>query len=112
MHNLEVIVELAKQGMTYDQIKDLITMQSQDEPKDEPENNDPEPNEPEPTDPGAGPEPEEPENNDPEPDYKSLYEQSQRDLRAAQDLNKKQNNETQEKSEEEKLTDLFTELYF
>lgn len=109
MHNLEAIVELAKQGMTYDQIKDLITMQSQDEPKDEPK---PETNEPEPADPGAGPEPEEPKEKDPEPDYKKLYEQSQKDLKAAQDLNKKQNNETQEKSEEEKLADLFTELYF
>ena len=106
MHNLEAIVELAKQGMTYEQIKDLI---SQDEPKDEPK---PEPKEPEPEDPGAGPEPDEPETQDPEPDYKSLYEQSQKDLKAAQDLNKKQNNETQEKSEDEKLTDLFTELYF
>ena len=109
MHNLEAIVELAKAGMTYEQITDLLNKTSQDEPNPEPK---PEPNEPEPTDPGAGPEPEEPENNDPEPDYKSLYEQSQKDLKAAQDLNKKQNNETQEKSEEEKLTDLFTELYF
>lgn len=109
MHNLEAIVELAKQGMTYDQITDLLNRTSQDEPKPEPK---PEPEEPEPTDPGAGPEPEEPENEDPEPDYKKLYEQSQKDLKAAQDLNKKQNNETQEKSEEEKLTDLFTELYF
>lgn len=110
MHNLEAIVELAKQGMTYEQIKDLITVQSQDEPKDEPK---PEPNEPDTEDPGAGPEPNEPENNDPEPDYKKLYEQSQKDLKAAQDLNKKQNNETQtEKSEDEKLADLFTELYF
>lgn len=106
MHNLEAIVELAKQGMTYEQIKDLM---SQDEPKPEPK---PEPKEPDPEDPGAGSEPNEPENNDPEPDYKNLYEQSQKDLRAAQELNKKQNNETQEKSEEEKLTDLFTELYF
>ena len=109
MNYLEVIMELAKQGMTYEQIKDLMSQQSQDEPKDEPK---PEPKEPDPEDPGAGPEPEEPENNDPEPDYKSLYEQSQKDLKAAQELNKKQNNETQEKSEEEKLIDLFTELYF
>ena len=106
MHNLEAIVELAKQGMTYEQIKDLI---SQDEPKPEPK---PEPNEPDPEDPGAGPEPKEPENNDPEPDYKKLYEQSQKDLKAAQDLNKKQNQETQEKTEEDQLVDLFCDMFF
>lgn len=106
MHNLEAIVELAKQGMTYEQIKDLI---SQDEPKDEPK---PEPKEPEPEDPGAGPEPNEPEKEDPEPDYKSLYEQSQKDLKAAQELNKKQNQETQVKTEEDQLVDLFCDMFF
>ena len=109
MHNLEVIVELAKQGMTYDQIKDLMTTTSQDEPKDEPK---PEPNDPEPEDPVTGPEPEEPEKEDPEPDYKSLYEQSQKDLKAAQELNKKQNQETQVKTEEDQLVDLFCDMFF
>lgn len=110
MHYLEVAVELAKQGMTYEQIKDLMSQLGQDEPNPEPK---PEPEEPDPEDPGAGAEPKEPEKSDPEPDYKALYEQSQKDLKAAQELNKKQNNETHdEKSEEEKLADLFTELYF
>lgn len=106
MNYLEVIMELAKQGMTYEQIKDLMSQQSQDEPKNEPK---PEPKEPEPEDPVAGPEPE---NKDPEPDYKSLYEQSQKDLRAAQDLNKKQNQETQVKTEEDQLVDLFCDMFF
>lgn len=109
MNYLEVIMELAKQGMTYEQIKDLMSQQSQDEPKDEPK---PEPKEPDPEDPGAGPEPEEPENTDPEPDYKKLYEQSQKDLKAAQDLNKMQNNETQVKTEEDQLVDLFCDMFF
>lgn len=109
MHNLEAIVELAKQGMTYEQIKDLMNQGGQDEPKPEPK---PEPNEPDPEDPGAGPEPKEPENKDPEPDYKSLYEQSQKDLKAAQELNKKQNQETQVKTEEDQLVDLFCDMFF
>lgn len=109
MNYLEVIMELAKQSMTYEQIKDLMSQQGQDEPKDEPK---PEPKEPDPEDPGAGPEPDEPENKDPEPDYKALYEQSQKDLKAAQDLNKKQNQETQVKTEEDQLVDLFCDMFF
>lgn len=109
MHNLEAIVELAKTGMTYEQIKDLMSHTNQDEPKPEPK---PEPNEPEPADPGNGPEPEEPEKEDPEPDYKKLYEQSQKDLKAAQALNKRQNEEAPEKSEEDQLVDLFCDMFF
>ena len=110
MHNLEAVVELAKAGMTYEQISDLLTKTSQDEPKPEPK---PEPEEPEDKEDEPKPEPKEPEQKDPEPDYKKMYEESQKALQAAQKANRqKEETQSKPKSAEEQLVDIFADAFF
>lgn len=110
MHNLEAIVELAKAGMTYEQITDLLNTTSQDEQEPEPK---PEPEEPESMGDEPKPEPEEPEQKDPEPDYKKMYEESQKALQAAQKANRqKEESQTKPKSAEEQLVDIFADAFF
>lgn len=72
------VITLLKAGYTRAEIKE---MESQVEDPVEPE----EPAEPEPKEPEEPAEPKEPE--EPEVDYKSLYEESQKKLEAAQALN-------------------------
>lgn len=109
MHNLEAIVELAKTGMTYEQITDLLNRTSQEDPEPEPK---PEPDEPESKGNEPSPEPSEPEP-EPEPDYKKMYEESQKALQAAQKANRaKEETQTKPKSAEDQLVDIFADAFF
>lgn len=109
MHNLEAIVELAKTGMTYEQITDLLNRTSQDEPEPEPK---PEPDKPAPKEDEPNPEPKESEP-EPEPDYKKLYEESQKALQAAQKANRaKEETQSKPKSAQEQLVDIFADAFF
>lgn len=109
MHNLEAIVELAKAGMSYEQITDLLNRTSQDEREPEPK---PEPEEPAQKEDEPKPEPNEPEQ-EPEPDYKKLYEDSQKALQAAQKANRaKEETQVTQKSAEEQIIDIFADAFF
>lgn len=109
MHNLEAIVELAKAGMTYEQITDLLNHTNQEEPEPEPK---PEPDEPASKGNEPNPEPKEPEP-EPEPDYKKMYEESQKALQAAQKANRaKEETQNKPKSAEDQLVDIFADAFF
>lgn len=109
MHNLEAIVELAKAGMTYEQITELLNRTNQDEPEPEPK---PEPVEPDQNTDEPKPEPSEPEP-EPEPDYKKLYEESQKALQQAQKANRaKEETQSKPKSAEDQLVDIFADAFF
>lgn len=109
MHNLEAIVELAKAGMTYEQITDLLSRTNQEEPEPEPK---PEPDEPVNEVSEPNPEPKEPEP-EPEPDYKKMYEESQKALQAAQKANRqKEETQAKPKSAEDQLIDIFADAFF
>lgn len=109
MHNLEAIVELAKAGMTYEQITDLLNRTNQEEPEPEPK---PEPDEPASQGNEPNPEPKEPEP-EPEPDYKKMYEESQKALQAAQKANRaKEETQSKPKSAEDQLVDIFADAFF
>ena len=109
MHNLEAIVELAKAGMTYEQITDLLSKTSQETQEPEPK---PEPEEPVIKEDEPNPEPKEPEP-DPELDYKKMYEESQKALQAAQKANRaKEETHNQPKSAEDQLVDIFADAFF
>lgn len=86
-------VALAKAGFKATEIKQMLE-EKENEPEPQREENketpeektDPAGGSPEPASPAGDPEPDEPENN-PEPDYKKLYEDSQKQLKKAQETN-------------------------
>ena len=87
-------VTLAKAGFKAAEIKQMLEEKENDpEPQREKnketpeEKTDPAGRAQDPTSPEGDPQPVEPENDDPEPDYKKLYEESQAQLKKAQETN-------------------------
>ena len=95
------IIALAKSGYTVSDVKEL--MQLSDTPSNNDETEAPQDN----TEPAAE-DPEEPEQE--EVDYKTLYEQEQEKVKRLQAVNRNQNAQTNEKTDQEILMDLAREF--
>lgn len=91
------IIALAKSGYTISDVKELMQLSDATPSNDEPEapQDDPEP---------AAQDPEEPEEE--EVDYKALYEQEQEKVKRLQAVNRNQNAQTNEKTDQEILMDI------
>ena len=104
---LSEIIALSKAGFKAAEIRAMMQDPEPEEPEEEPEELE-EPEEPEEAPEEPEEEPEEPEK---EPDYKALYEESQKQLKKAQQLNRKKPINSDDKSDEEIVSDLINNYY-